>query len=71
MSARKGRVMEYNDLSEEQKAKAAKCKTPEEIIALAKEDGYELSAEEFEAISGGDKHWIDQMNYYCTCKKCN
>jgi hypothetical protein len=45
--------MEYNDLSDEQKAKAAKCKTPEELLALAKEEGYELNDEEIDAVSGG------------------
>ena len=45
--------MKFNDLSEEQKAKAAKCKTPEELLALAKEEGYELNDEEIDAISGG------------------
>ena len=46
--------MEYNDLSDEQKAKAAKCKTPEELLALAKEEGYELNDEEIDAVSGGE-----------------
>ena len=45
--------MEFNDLSEEQKAKAAKCQTPEELLALAEEEGYSLSTEELDAISGG------------------
>ena len=45
--------MEYNNLSDEQKAKAAKCKTPEELLALAKEEGYELNDEEIDAVSGG------------------
>ena len=45
--------MKFNDLSEEQKAKAAKCKTPEELLALAKEEGYELNDEEIDAVSGG------------------
>ena len=33
--------------------KARACKSPEEILALAKEEGYELSDEELEAVSGG------------------
>jgi hypothetical protein len=45
--------MEYNDLSDEQKAKVAKCKTPEELLALAKEEGYALNDEEIDAASGG------------------
>lgn len=45
--------MNFDDLTEEQKAKARAAKTPEEILALAKEEGYELSDAELESISGG------------------
>ena len=38
----------------EQKEKAKACKTPEEMLALAKDEGYELSDEELEDISGGE-----------------
>ena len=50
---RKGFIMEFKDLTEDQKAKIRECKTPEEMLALAKEEGYELSDEELESISGG------------------
>ena len=30
------------------------CKTPEEMLALAKEEGYELSEKEMQLISGGN-----------------
>ena len=46
-------IMEYNELSEEKKAKARACATPEEVLALAKEEGYELSDEELDGISVG------------------
>lgn len=45
--------MEFNDLTEEQKAKIRECKTPEEMLALAREEGYELSDDQLEAVSGG------------------
>ena len=45
--------MNFEDLTEEQKAKAQACKTPEELAALAREEGVELSDEQLEAISGG------------------
>ena len=48
--------MEFENLTEEQKAKVAACKTPEEILALANEEGYELSDDELEAVSGGWDH---------------
>lgn len=45
--------MDFDNLTEEQKAKALACQTPEEILALAQEEGYELSDEELEGVSGG------------------
>ena len=45
--------MEYKDLTEEQKAKAKEAKTPEELMALAKAEGVELTDEQIEAVSGG------------------
>ena len=49
--------MEFKELTEEQKARARECKTPEEMLALAREEGYELSDAELEAVSGG-KSWV-------------
>ena len=40
-------------LSEEQIAKIKACKNQEEIFALAKEAGVELTDEQLEAVSGG------------------
>ena len=45
--------MKFEDLTPEQQERAKACKTPEEILALAKEVGYELSEEEIDTISGG------------------
>ena len=45
--------MQFNDLTAEQKAKAKECKNAEELLALAKDEGYELSDSELESISGG------------------
>ena len=50
--------MEFKDLTPEQQAKARACKTPEELLALAKAEGYELSDEELEAVAGG-MSWED------------
>ena len=40
-------------LTEEQIAKVKECKSHEELIALAKQEGVELTAEQLEAINGG------------------
>lgn len=45
--------MKFEELSPEMQEKAKACKTPEDIIALAREEGYNLSEDELEAISGG------------------
>ena len=65
--------MEFNDLSDEQKAKAKACKTTEELLALAKEEGMELSADELESISGGVE-WVKCNHYkrgFCYTEGCD
>ena len=37
--------MRFEDLTPEQKAKALACQTPEELLALAKEEGYDITDE--------------------------
>ena len=41
------------DISPELREKARACETPEELLALAKKEGYKLSEEELAAVSGG------------------
>ncbi len=53
--------MTFDDLSPEQMQKAKSCKTPEEVLALAREEGYELSSEELDGIAGGS--WTDCGEY--------
>ena len=40
-------------LSEEQIAKVKACRSQESLLALAKEEGIELTEEQLEAVSGG------------------
>ena len=57
-----GHVMNIDNLglSPELREKAKACKTPEEMLALAKAEGYKLSDAEMEAVSGG--RWDDSLD---------
>jgi len=58
--------MNFENLTPEQQEKARACKTPEEILALAKAEGYELSDEELEGVSGGWCHdYCDNCSAVC------
>ena len=46
-----------NTLTDEQKQKVEAAQTPEELLALAKEIGYELSPEQLEGVAGGGNRW--------------
>ena len=50
--------MDIKDLSPELKEKAQNCKSVDEIIALAKEEGVDLNDEQLDAIDGGSS-WDD------------
>ena len=58
---------EFNNLSEETRAKLVAAKTPEEILEIAKSEGIKLSEEELEMVSGGNA-WTE--NYTLTCDFC-
>lgn len=57
--------MKFEDLSPELKEQIKACKTPEEVLAFAKEEGYELSDEELSGISGGWGDGGDECSDYC------
>ena len=63
--------MKIDGLTEDQKAKARACKTPEEMLMLARDEGYELTDEELEGISGG---WntcnADSCSDDCKLRNC-
>ena len=41
-------------LTDEQKKKIETVKSPEELLALAKEAGYELNPDQLQSVAGGD-----------------
>ena len=45
--------LENMDLTPEQMAKAKACQSPEELLALAKKEGCELSLDDLGAVAGG------------------
>ena len=52
--------LENLDISPELREKAKACTTPEELLALAKKEGYKLSDAEMESVSGG--RWDDSLD---------
>ena len=54
----------FENLTPEQQEKAKSCKTPEDVLALAKEEGYELTNEELEHVSGG-------LDWSCNDQSCS
>lgn len=60
--------MNVNDLSPELQEKARACKTSEELLELAKEEGMEIPDEELEALASGG--WCSDHEWGCPADKC-
>ena len=58
----------FSKLTEEQKKKFENCKTPEELLALAKDEGFELTDDQLEALSGGGSIWGGCSHSSCSGK---
>lgn len=60
----------FSKLTDEQKKRVSAAKSPEELLAVAKEAGYELTKSQLDAVSGG-VHWCMDVDpgpcrdYYC------
>ena len=63
--------MNFEDLTPEQQEKAKACKTSEDLLVLAKEEGFELSDEEMVGIAGGgwfcDDYTCDSYKSFAHC----
>ncbi len=60
----------FNTLTSEQKKKAAEAKNPQELIALAKECGLELTPEQLESVAAGVNFCWGVCNPVCHEKEC-
>jgi hypothetical protein len=58
-----------DNLTEEQIAKAKKCKTQEEFMNLVGAEGIDLTEEQMDAFSGG--FWCSDHTWGCPADGCN
>ena len=53
-----GEKMNFEDLKNpELQEKLKSAKTPEELVSIVKEEGFELSEEQLDALNGGSFWW--------------
>lgn len=55
-------------LTEEQIAKVKECKSLEEIVAMAKQEGIQLTDEQLQAVNGGGCNSAEKPTH---CPRCN
>ena len=60
--------MNFEELTPEQIEKAKACKTTEELVALAKAEGVELTDDQLAAASGGGE-WYE-CGGFCPVDQC-
>lgn len=58
----------FSKLTDEQKQKIEAAQSPEELLSLAKEAGYELSPEQLEGVAGGS--WCTENCPFCKHGSC-
>jgi len=59
----------WAELSDDQKARAKACKTPEDVLSFAEEEGFALSENELEAIAGGSWDCVSDCSEYGNCSE--
>ena len=59
----------FSKLTDELKKKIESATTPEELLDLAKEAGYELSPEQLQSVAGGS--WCGSDCPYCVHGSCH
>ena len=65
----KGIQMDIKDLTSEQIAKVKACNTSGELVALAKEEGVELTDEQLDKVAGG-QDWDEFQRQHFECRYC-
>ena len=58
-------------LTEEQINKFTGCKSPEDVLSVAKAEGIELTDEQLEAVSGGGCDYFEWGDKDAICPRCN
>lgn len=61
-----GPKMNFEDLTPEQLEKAKACKSVDELVALAKSEGIELTDEQLQGIAGGEDWSQCEMILQCS-----
>ena len=59
----------FNALTDEQKRRVEAAKTPEELLAIAKESGYELTLDDINKVSGGAINCLHCQHDACPQKE--
>ena len=61
------------NLSDDQIARARQCRSSEELLSLAKQEGVELTDEQLDAVSGGNcDEGADKTGFMCpSCRSTN
>lgn len=65
-----GAAMNLEDFTPEQIERAKACKSAEELFALAKSEGVELTREQLDSLAGGYPAWEEESQIRCPSCGC-